>query len=137
MAFSSDGTYLATASEQGTIIRVHLVSQANKVLKYQMPLTILFTAFNWNFFWDHKNFLDGSLTAFGGEHIQQPYTPCHSVHHLKFQRFWSLLVPLVLSIFFVLKMWFVLGWKPEFIHFLIILLNTINVVAWEFLHWQK
>lgn len=82
MAFSSDGTYLATASEQGTIIRVHLVSQATKVLKYQMPLIILFTALR-----DHKIFLDGSLTAFGGEHIQQPYTPCHSVHHLKFQRF--------------------------------------------------
>lgn len=31
IVFSSNGTYLATASEQGTIIRVHLVSQATKV----------------------------------------------------------------------------------------------------------
>ncbi|RWV93121.1 hypothetical protein BHE74_00031675 [Ensete ventricosum] len=31
MIFSSSGTYLATASQQGTIIRVHLVSQATEV----------------------------------------------------------------------------------------------------------
>lgn len=31
MALSSNGTYIATASEQGTIIRVHLVSEATKV----------------------------------------------------------------------------------------------------------
>lgn len=31
MAFSSNGTYIATASEHGTIIRVHLISDATKV----------------------------------------------------------------------------------------------------------
>lgn len=31
MVFSSNGMYMATASEQGTIIRVHLVSEATKV----------------------------------------------------------------------------------------------------------
>lgn len=31
MSFSSSGMYLATASEKGTIIRVHLVAQATKV----------------------------------------------------------------------------------------------------------
>lgn len=40
MIFSSSGTYLATASQQGTIIRVHLVSQATEVaanLKFDIP----------------------------------------------------------------------------------------------------
>jgi hypothetical protein len=31
MAFSSKGVYLATASEKGTIVRVHLVAHATKV----------------------------------------------------------------------------------------------------------
>lgn len=31
MALSSDGSYLATASEQGTVIRVYLVSQPSEV----------------------------------------------------------------------------------------------------------
>jgi autophagy-related protein 18 len=31
MAFSSKGVYFATASEKGTIIRVHLVAHATKV----------------------------------------------------------------------------------------------------------
>ena len=31
MVLSSNGMYIATASEQGTIIRVHLVSDATKV----------------------------------------------------------------------------------------------------------
>lgn len=31
MVLSSNGMYIATASEQGTIIRVHLVSEATKV----------------------------------------------------------------------------------------------------------
>jgi len=32
MVLSSNGMYIATASEQGTIIRVHLVSDATKVM---------------------------------------------------------------------------------------------------------
>jgi hypothetical protein len=31
MAFSSNGMYLATASEKGTMVRVHIVAQATKV----------------------------------------------------------------------------------------------------------
>lgn len=31
MAFSSDGLLLATASDQGTVIRVHSIPQASKV----------------------------------------------------------------------------------------------------------
>lgn len=32
MVLSSNGMYIATASEQGTIVRVHLVSDATKVM---------------------------------------------------------------------------------------------------------
>lgn len=32
MVFSSNGMYIATASEQGTLVRVHLVSDATKVM---------------------------------------------------------------------------------------------------------
>lgn len=34
MVLSSNGMYIATASEQGTIIRVHLVSDATKVVNH-------------------------------------------------------------------------------------------------------
>jgi len=34
MVFSSNGMYIATASEQGTLVRVHLVSDATKVMKF-------------------------------------------------------------------------------------------------------
>lgn len=34
MVLSSKGMYIATASEQGTIIRVHLVSDATKVVNH-------------------------------------------------------------------------------------------------------
>lgn len=35
MVLSSNGMYIATASEQGTIIRVHLVSDATKVKNHK------------------------------------------------------------------------------------------------------
>ncbi|MQM01067.1 hypothetical protein Taro_033814 [Colocasia esculenta] len=41
IAFSSSGMYLATASEQGTIIRVHLVSQATKSSNANRPCSML------------------------------------------------------------------------------------------------
>ncbi|XP_020523738.1 autophagy-related protein 18b isoform X2 [Amborella trichopoda] len=48
MALSSDGVYIATASEQGTIIRVHLISQAKKSYSFRRgtyPSTIYSLAF--------------------------------------------------------------------------------------------
>lgn len=36
MVFSSNGMYIATASEQGTLVRVHLVSDATKVMNTTM-----------------------------------------------------------------------------------------------------
>lgn len=48
MVFSSNGIYLATASEQGTIIRVHLVSQATKSYSFRRgayPSTIYSLSF--------------------------------------------------------------------------------------------
>lgn len=38
MVLSSNGMYIATASEQGTIIRVHLVSDATKVINWSQYL---------------------------------------------------------------------------------------------------
>ena len=38
MVLSSNGMYIATASEQGTIIRVHLVSDATKVMNESQSL---------------------------------------------------------------------------------------------------
>ena len=35
MALSSNGSHIATASEQGTVIRVYLVSQASKAFNFQ------------------------------------------------------------------------------------------------------
>ena len=40
---SSNGMYIATASEQGTIIRVHLVSDATKVRIAHHPFTAFYT----------------------------------------------------------------------------------------------
>ncbi|XP_019708170.1 autophagy-related protein 18b isoform X2 [Elaeis guineensis] len=48
IVFSSNGMYLATASEQGTIIRVHLVSQATKSYSFRRgtyPSTIYSLSF--------------------------------------------------------------------------------------------
>nr|CAD1827836.1 unnamed protein product [Ananas comosus var. bracteatus] len=48
ISFSSTGTYLATASEKGTIVRVHLVSQATKSYSFRRgtyPSTIYSLAF--------------------------------------------------------------------------------------------
>ncbi|CAL8990903.1 unnamed protein product [Prunus brigantina] len=48
MALSSNGTYIATASEQGTIIRVHLVSEATKSYSFRRgtyPSTIFSLSF--------------------------------------------------------------------------------------------
>ncbi|THU47125.1 hypothetical protein C4D60_Mb09t12230 [Musa balbisiana] len=48
MIFSSSGTYLATASQQGTIIRVHLVSQATESYSFRRgtyPSTIYSLSF--------------------------------------------------------------------------------------------
>ncbi|KAL8502371.1 hypothetical protein ACS0TY_021495 [Phlomoides rotata] len=48
MAFSSNGTYIATASEQGTIIRVHLISDATKSYSFRRgsyPSTIFSLSF--------------------------------------------------------------------------------------------
>ncbi|WOL19682.1 autophagy-related protein [Canna indica] len=48
MIFCSNGTYLATASEQGTIIRVHLVSQATESYSFRRgtyPSTIFSLSF--------------------------------------------------------------------------------------------
>ncbi|KAL2465690.1 hypothetical protein Adt_41541 [Abeliophyllum distichum] len=48
MVFSSNGMYIATASEQGTIIRVHLVSEATKSYSFRRgtyPSTIFSLAF--------------------------------------------------------------------------------------------
>lgn len=43
MVLSSNGMYIATASEQGTMIRVHLVSEATKVEKVSLHLYWLFS----------------------------------------------------------------------------------------------
>jgi hypothetical protein len=40
MVFSSNGMYLATASEKGTMVRVHLVTQATKVKLHHPPFTL-------------------------------------------------------------------------------------------------
>ncbi|KAK4431909.1 Autophagy-related protein 18b, partial [Sesamum alatum] len=48
MAFSSNGMYIATASEQGTIIRVHLISEATKSYSFRRgtyPSTIFSLSF--------------------------------------------------------------------------------------------
>ncbi|CAA2965119.1 Autophagy-related protein 18b [Olea europaea subsp. europaea] len=48
MVFSSNGMYMATASEQGTIIRVHLVSEATKSYSFRRgtyPSTIFSLSF--------------------------------------------------------------------------------------------
>ncbi|XWS16947.1 hypothetical protein CRYUN_Cryun33cG0025500 [Craigia yunnanensis] len=48
IALSSNGTYIATASEQGTIIRVHLVSEATKSYSFRRgtyPSTIFSSSF--------------------------------------------------------------------------------------------
>ncbi|KAJ7554476.1 hypothetical protein O6H91_06G142400 [Diphasiastrum complanatum] len=48
MAFSADGTFLATASEQGTVIRVHTIPQASKVFTFRRgtyPATIYSLSF--------------------------------------------------------------------------------------------
>lgn len=48
MVFSSNGMYIATASEQGTIIRVHLVSEASKSYSFRRgtyPSTIFSLSF--------------------------------------------------------------------------------------------
>ncbi|KAG8367644.1 hypothetical protein BUALT_Bualt16G0094400 [Buddleja alternifolia] len=48
MAFSSNGMYIATASEQGTIIRVHLISDATKSYSFRRgtyPSTIYSLSF--------------------------------------------------------------------------------------------
>lgn len=37
MVFSLNGMYLATASQKGTMIRVHIVTQATKVKLYLAP----------------------------------------------------------------------------------------------------
>lgn len=42
LEFSSNGMYIATASEQGTVIRVHLVAQATKVVHKQSPMIVNF-----------------------------------------------------------------------------------------------
>lgn len=41
MVFSSNGMYIATASEQGTLVRVHLVSDATKVMRHS-PFVLCF-----------------------------------------------------------------------------------------------
>ncbi|PIN21886.1 putative WD40 repeat protein [Handroanthus impetiginosus] len=49
MAFSSNGMYIATASEQGTIIRVHLISDATKSYSFRRgtyPSTIFSLSFS-------------------------------------------------------------------------------------------
>jgi WD40 repeat protein len=79
MAFSSNGTYLATASGKGTIIRVFLVAQATKVNstlfivcscnQLDFPKLFLHTYFN-------------SHTVFGGEHTHQQYIHSHSDHRM-------------------------------------------------------
>ena len=43
IVLSSNGMYIATASEQGTIIRVHLVSDASKVRIAHHPFTVFYT----------------------------------------------------------------------------------------------
>lgn len=43
IVLSSNGMYIATASEQGTIIRVHLVSDATKVRIAHHPFTVFYT----------------------------------------------------------------------------------------------
>eukprot|EP01018_Ginkgo_biloba_P036718 Gb_30658 [translate_table: standard] len=48
MVLSSDGSYIATASEQGTVIRVHLVAQATKSFSFRRgtyPATIYSLSF--------------------------------------------------------------------------------------------
>lgn len=75
VVFSSNGTYLATASEQGTIIRVHLVSQATKSYSFRRgtyPSTIYSLSFGPSV--DLPDILvatslSGSLHVFSLEHI--------------------------------------------------------------------
>ena len=49
MALSSNGSHIATASEQGTVIRVYLVSQASKV-KSVYDRNILVSFYSWRYF---------------------------------------------------------------------------------------
>ncbi|PPS11996.1 hypothetical protein GOBAR_AA08641 [Gossypium barbadense] len=47
IALSSNGKYIATASEQGTIIRIHLVSEATKIFLWPQALLVLFISSLW------------------------------------------------------------------------------------------
>ncbi|KAE8705946.1 Autophagy-related protein 18b [Hibiscus syriacus] len=47
IALSSSGKYIATASEQGTIIRVHLVLEATKIFLQPQALQVLFISSLW------------------------------------------------------------------------------------------
>lgn len=102
MVFSLNGMYLATASEKGTMIRVHLVAQATKVKSHFSPLpdlsiqngripAVLFKKFTfllWNQFdielssYLFLHFYLNSHTVFGGEHIHQRSIRWHLVHLL-------------------------------------------------------
>lgn len=64
MAFSSDGLLLATASDQGTVIRVHSIPQASKV---NMILILIFSAIRLQLLSLRYRILFASLEAF--QHI--------------------------------------------------------------------
>lgn len=87
MVFSLNGLYLATASEKGTMIRVHLVAQATKVKLYLSPSESIW---HWALYNSPYIFLHFSLNShivFGEEHTHQRSIHWHLVHLLIYLTF--------------------------------------------------
>lgn len=79
MVFSSNGLYLATASEKGTMVRVHFITQATKVKLHHSPLTL---SSIWSRLISFCIFTSNSHIVFGGEHTHQQSIRWHLVHLL-------------------------------------------------------
>ena len=87
MVFSLNGLYLATASEKGTMIRVHLVAQATKVKLYLSPSESIWHWALYNSPYIFLHFSFNSHIVFGEEHTHQRSIHWHLVHLLIYLTF--------------------------------------------------